>query len=200
MKINQNPPCLLKWWDFIWLPLAAFGLTSLILYQLLIKHSLFPLFMENYRAALRGSFFTGFLSLGSLLWAVKSFIISNLKKDYFEKQLENIEFIKQMRSLSRGNDVEYDYSSYFYPLVNLSRSLFLSIVFSLATAVIQVVIGSIKNIYATIFACGNIAFTVTLLSITLYFVNKNYSVWMDDSTKNYNKKIKESINKLNNGD
>jgi len=184
---------LLSSFDFLVLPSAFFIVTCVAILLLYFNAECFKYFMENFRSTLRGSFFTGFLTLGSLLWAVKAFIIMNLKKDYFEKQLDDPKFILDMQTLYDANDKKFDFSIYFYPLVNLSRALFLSIYASLVTAIVQVTIGSLKNIYATVFSCSCIAFTFVLLAHTLYYVNVNYRSWMDDSTESYDEKIKSKL-------
>ncbi len=188
---------LLSTWDFLKLPLFAFITTFAVLYLCTIQFNVFPWFMENYRSSLRGSFFTGFMSLGSLLWAVKSFVISNLKKDYFERQLEDPNFIKDMKWLQDSTNGNIDFSIYFYPLVNLSRALFISVVVSLLTSVIQITIGSAKCIYATLFACSSISFALFMLGHTLYYVNINYQDWMTESTKEYKKEILRKIKEGN---
>lgn len=190
----MSPNCeKLSWASFMLYPALIGILVMLFFYITAIKLCHFQYFMENYRSSLRGNFFNGFLALGSLLWAVKSFIISNLKKDYIEDQLNDENFITSMKTLRDSSSSKIDYSIFFYPLVNLSRSLFISIASSLCTAVIQITIGSIKSPYATLIAFGSIGFTLTILAITLYYVNLNYSNWMDQATTNFNKNVSIKI-------
>ena len=184
-----------SWTSFALYPALVSLLVMLFFYITAIKCNFFQYFMENYRNTLRGNFFNGFLTLGSLLWAVKSFIISNLKKDYIENQLNDENFIDSMKTLRDSTSSKIDYSIFFYPLVNLSRSLFVSIASSLCTAVIQITVGSIKSPYATLVAFGSIGFTLTILTITLYYVNLNYSSWMDQATINFNKNVSIKIDK-----
>lgn len=95
-------------------------------------------FPEFYSANLRGILFSGFLSVGALLYALKSTIVFGFKEQIFDSPEYEKEVLIKQKKLEPSRDV-------FNPLENLSNSLLNSARYSFAAAIVQVTIGLVPS-------------------------------------------------------
>lgn len=132
-------------------------------------------FLNFYDQRLRGFLFSGFLTVGSFLLSLKTFVVVSLK----DKLFDSPSYIARYKSLNRlEEDGEIDYKDLYKPLSNLTGFLFFSILFSIGTAVAQFSIGLMKNEYVIVFCIWMALFTVFLLMNSLRLIRKNLLVWL----------------------
>lgn len=132
-------------------------------------------FYAFYAANLRGSLFSGFLTLGSFLVAVNTFIVVNMKKELYDTAAYR-EQVQSRRQLSAANGKPCRVT-FFGPLRRLSGCLFWAIVFALLTAVSQLTIGLIPSRWTAAACIGLAALTILILLALLLIVRLNLSCW-----------------------
>ncbi|WP_207834846.1 hypothetical protein [Pseudomonas sp. 43(2021)] len=118
-------------------------------------------FQAFYAEKLRASLFAGFLTVGSFLMSLKTFIIVNMKKEVFDTQGYKDKFAKA----STGK--LYD------PLKELSDMLFATIVTCIIASVSQLTIGLIPTVLTSILPISIAIMALILLSWSLYLIRKN---------------------------
>lgn len=129
-------------------------------------------FFAFYAANLRGSLFTGFLTLGSFLVAVNTFIIVNLKKELYDSKGYRAR-VANARNLN-------DRVSFFGPLRRLSAFLFWTILLAIATSVSQLTVGLlIQHWAAAVFCLLMSCATVIVLLIVLLVIKGNLREWFE---------------------
>jgi hypothetical protein len=129
-------------------------------------------FFAFYASNLRGSLFTGFLTLGSFLVAVNTFIIVNLKKELYDSKGYRAR-VSNARSLN-------DHVSYFGPLRRLSTFLFWTILLAIATSVSQLTVGLLIPHWAAAAFCLAMACATVIVLLTVLFVIKgNLQDWFE---------------------
>ncbi|MGM0825371.1 MAG: hypothetical protein ACQEUY_11680 [Pseudomonadota bacterium] len=132
-------------------------------------------FVIFYGDKLRGFLFSGFLTVGSFLLSLKTFVVVNLKDKLFDSD----SYIKKYRAMNALSDEgEIDYKVLYKPLANLTGFLFFSILFSILTAVAQFSLGLLQNFYYVIFCVWMAVFTATLLLNSLRLIRSNLLVWL----------------------
>ncbi len=129
---------------------------------------------EFYAANLRNCLFTGLLTIGTFIFAVKTFIVIKLKEDVFDT-----EYYRQRRQkhqkLSPNKEI-----SHYGPLKNLTAVLFYASVLSLTSAVLQVTVGLIGSMWSAIVCILFALASITLLFISMVLVKINLNVWLED--------------------
>lgn len=95
-------------------------------------------FYAFYQASIRGYLFSGFISVGSLLMSLHTFVIANFKEKLFTTDRYKEKFA-QSRSITDKNDIEE--KELLKPLDRLSSFINISIWLSILTAVAQFTIG-----------------------------------------------------------
>src|SRR4051794_31887384 len=90
-------------------------------------------FQQFYATNLRGSLFSGFLTLTGFLFTVKTFLVINMKKELYDTQAYRD---RHEAYLSTNPDLKL-----YAPLRRLSRWLLAAVVSSLVTAVSQLTVG-----------------------------------------------------------
>ena len=125
---------------------------------------------DFYATNLRGSLFAGFLTLGSFLAAVNTFVIVNLKKEVYDHEA----YVKRV-----SDRREIDGNVTFYgPLRRLSALMIWTIICSLLTATIQLTIGVVVRYNAAAVVClAAAAFTMALLFFALWIIRRNLKEW-----------------------
>lgn len=132
-------------------------------------------FVVFYDQKLRGFLFSGFLTVGSFLLSLKTFVVVNLKDKLFDSDAYLERYMNRHGFSSRE---EVPNNEYYRPLSNLTGFLFLSILFSIFTAVAQFSIGLIPNICLVVFCIWLALFTVMLLINSLRLIRRNLMVWL----------------------
>lgn len=143
-------------------------------------------FFAFYAANLRGSFFSGFLTLGSFLVAVNTFIVVNLKKELYDHDGYRTR-VEQRRLLNSK-------VSYFGPLQRLSAFLFWTIILAVVTAVAQLTVGVIFQSTAAAVVCVSLAgCTIITLFVALFTIKFNLKLWFGFIEEEAKKKSEEKL-------
>lgn len=161
----------------IWLQFFTILLTSLVIFW--GAFSFFAprinCFSEFYDERLRGFLFSGFLTVGSFLLSLKTFVVVSLKDKLFDSD----KYVKKyMERNGLECDSHIDLPEFYAPLANLTGFLFFSILFSILTSVAQFSIGIVGNAAANVFCIWLALFTVLLLLNCLRLIRKNILVWL----------------------
>ena len=118
-------------------------------------------FQSFYADKLRASLFAGFLTVGSFLMSLKTFIIVNMKKEVFDTQ----GYKKKFAATNSGK--LYD------PLRQLSDMLFATIVTCIIASISQLTIGLIPTVLTSIIPISIAIIAIILLSWSLYLIRTN---------------------------
>lgn len=132
---------------------------------------------EFYAKNIRGSLFTGFLTMGSFLLSLKTFIVVKLKENIFDSQ-------KYKDELENSKKLNPNLTLYG-PVKRLSQLLFISIISAIGTSILQLTIGLIQKWPATLFCLFFAAFTLSMLIATLLLIKGILDVWLDRSEQMY---------------
>lgn len=120
---------------------------------------------QFYAANLRGSLFSGFLTLTGFLFAIKTFIVLNMKKEVYETAEYHVR-VAEMRQVNPTLRI-------YGPLTRLSDFLFWSIVFSLVASVSQLTIGLIPAKWAVVVCLSAAVVAIGLLLASLLLIRMN---------------------------
>lgn len=126
-------------------------------------------FFDFYHKNLRGYLFSGFISVGSFLLSLHTFVIINIRDKVFATP-EYKETYSKANSISLENIKDADL---YKPLDNLSSFINTSILFSLTTAIAQFTIGLSTNLYACLFCVWLAILTVFFLLHCLIIIRQN---------------------------
>ena len=137
-------------------------------------------FYQFYATNLRGSLFSGFLTLTGFLFAVKTFLVINMKKELYDTPTYQERYAAHLET---NKNIKI-----YGPLRNLSRWLLGAVVASLVTAVSQLSIGLIPHWTAAVFCMAAALSTVGLLGFILYTLRNNLASWFDVIEKDAAKK------------
>ncbi|WP_439623387.1 hypothetical protein [Gemmata sp.] len=120
-----------------------------------------------YAANLRAGMFTGFLTMSSFLLTMTTFIIMNLKAQYYD-QTRYADRVKKRRQVGCKR-------SYYRPLQNLGIALIASIALSLLTSIAQFTVGLYPSFWSVV-VCGTLALlAVGALVVSLIQIGFNMS-------------------------
>lgn len=135
-----------------------------------------------YADKMRGSIFTGFLTLGSFLLALKTGILIKIKEGVYDKE----DYQKKVREPGL-----LGISTVYGPLRRLSRLMSIAVLSALITSSLQLTLGLISDWRATA-ACLSIAsFSISVLIASFISIQFNLGIWfdlMEDNVSNAEKK------------
>ncbi|MFW0697608.1 hypothetical protein [Pantoea sp. R13S299] len=159
-----------------YLVLIALSFLTLAALICLYRHSpeLNTRFFEFHHKNLRGYLFSGFISVGSFLLSLHTFVIVNLKEKVFGTD-DYKETFAAARGIAKG---EVNESELFKPLDNLSSFINLAIWLSIITAISQFTIGLSTNFYASLFCVWLAILTVFLMLYCLIIIRENIKVFL----------------------
>ena len=126
---------------------------------------------DYYAKNMRGSLFTGFLTVGSFLLSLKAFIVVKLKENIFDSAGYK-EKLKERRKLNPDLTL-------YGPLKRLSLLIFLSISSAIVASVSQLSIGLVEHWVATYFCIFVSVFAVGMLISTLLLIKSTLDEWLD---------------------
>lgn len=164
-----------------YLTLLAFSILALLALYLLYRNTpkVSVNFFEFYHKNLRGYLFSGFISVGSFLLSLHTFVIINLRDKVFATQ----EY-KEIYSIATGIPIDKINDSVLYkPLDNLSSFINTSILCSITTAIAQFTIGLSTNLYACLFCVWLAILTVFLLLHCLIIIRQNIKILLKQQRK-----------------
>jgi hypothetical protein len=125
-----------------------------------------------YAENLQSSFFAGFLTLGTFLFAVKTFIIVKLKEDVFDTNFYRKRLNRQ-QSLNAKKHVPH-----YKPLKNFASLIFWSAIISVATSILQLTVGLVDNFWCSLFCIIMAGASIVLLISSLIVVKININIWL----------------------
>lgn len=129
-------------------------------------------FFDFYHKNLRGYLFSGFISVGSFLLSLHTFVIINLRDKIFVTP----EYKKSYSLAYNIKEDEVKDCDLFKPLDNLSSFINASILLSLVTAISQFTLGLSTNLYACLFCVWLAILTTCFLLHCLIIIRENIKV------------------------
>lgn len=130
-----------------------------------------PVFYEE---NLQSNFFAGFLTLGTFLFAVKTFIVVKLKEDVFDTDFYR-KRIEKMRRLNPSKELPH-----YRPLKNLVRFLYYAALSALVCSVLQLTLGLVGCSWCVAICIVSAAIALALLFASLVLVKRNLDVWIEE--------------------
>lgn len=127
-------------------------------------------FYAFYQASIRGYLFSGFISVGSLLLSLHTFVIVNLKDKLFTTERYK-EIFKESKSLPCIKDI--DESELLKPLDTLSSFINISVWLSILTAVSQFTIGLVDYGLMSVFCIWLALLTICFLMNSLILIREH---------------------------
>ncbi|HBQ8407034.1 TPA: hypothetical protein L9P67_002679 [Klebsiella pneumoniae] len=163
--------------------IALIGLSALVLLGLYLLYRNTPdvsvKFFDFYHKNLRGYLFSGFISVGSFLLSLHTFVIINLR----DKVFATAEYKHTYSEATKTPLEQIKDEDLFKPLDNLSSFINTSILFSLTTAIAQFTIGLSTNLYACLFCVWIAILTVFLLLHCLIIIRQNIKILLKQNKK-----------------
>ncbi len=142
--------------------------TLAFIYYLCPDLSLVP---DYYAKNIRGSLFTGFLTVGSFLLSLKAFIVVKLKENIFDSAGYK-EKLRERRKLNPDLTL-------YGPLKRLSLLIFLAISSAIAASVSQLNVGLVQHWIASFFCIFISVFAIGMLISTLLLIKSTLDEWLD---------------------
>lgn len=159
------------------LSLLVASLTLALAYYLTPDLNAIP---DYYARNMRGSLFTGFLTVGSFLLSLKAFIVVKLKENIFDSEGYK-DKLKDRRKLNPTLTL-------YGPLKRLSLLIFLSIASAISAAISQLTVGLVEQWEATFFCLFVSMFAMGMLVSTLLLIKSTLDEWLDYLEVEHNKK------------
>lgn len=128
--------------------------------------------MRVYQGKLQIPFFSGFLTLGGFVLALKTNILLRLQKELFDSDA----YTRRIRKAGRCNG---ELPARNRPLVNLGKYLILTVVACLLTAMLQVTAGFAKIPWVIAAACGACATSACFTAVSWFYIRRNLRIWFD---------------------
>lgn len=159
------------------------GFSALVLLWLFLLYKNTPrvseVFFDFYHRNLRGYLFSGFISVGSFLLSLHTFVIVNLRDKVFSTP-----DYRAIYSNATGTPIDKINDGDLYkPLDNLSSFINTAILLSLTTAISQFTIGLSTNLYACLFCVWLAILTIILLLHCLIIIRQNIRILLKQNVK-----------------
>lgn len=129
------------------------------------------LLVEFYEKHLRGSLFSGLLTVGGFLLSLKTFILIKLKDNVYDHHEYKKRFDEQ-------KELDPDLKRY-KPLQNLSDFLYYSVISTIAAAIFQLTLGIFGNYYLVLFIIGFSISALMVLIFSLDLIRNSLNDWFD---------------------
>lgn len=132
-------------------------------------------FFEFHHKNLRGYLFSGFISVGSFLLSLHTFVIVNLKEKVFGTE-DYKELFRKSRRLQSIDLI--DEAELYKPLDHLSSFINTSIWLSIVTAISQFTLGLSTNFYACLICVWLAILTITFMLHCLIIIRENIKIFL----------------------
>lgn len=129
-------------------------------------------FFDFYHKNLRGYLFSGFISVGSFLLSLHTFVIVNLR----DKVFATPEYKASFCEAYEVEEADISEKNLFKPLDNLSSFINSSILLSFITAILQFTIGLSTNLYACLLCVWLAILTICFLIHCLTIIRMNIKI------------------------
>jgi len=159
------------------LSLFVASLTLALAYYLIPDLNAIP---DYYAKNMRGSLFTGFLTVGSFLLSLKAFIVVKLKENIFDSEGYK-DKLRDRRKLNPSLTL-------YGPLKRLSLLIFLSIASAISASISQLTVGLVERWEATFFCLFVSIFAIGMLISTLLLIKSTLDEWLDYLEVEHDKK------------
>lgn len=123
-----------------------------------------------YYTSIKGSLFVTSVTIGAFLFTMKTFIIQTMKKEVYDTESYGEYF-----DSAKLTDSTLDR---YKQLTNLRQFLFLSILFSLTSGILNVTLGYLDNFYIAAFCSIMSIVSWVFVLISLFLVNRNLSMML----------------------
>ena len=143
--------------------------------------------ISQYRTHFRIPLFSGFLTIGSFMLSFKAFTILRLHDDVF-KTPEYME-----RWILKAEKFKLNPNTYLDPLSRLTDTFFLTILFSLLTAFLQVTLGLLPKSWAAYICIWFALFSGMLVIRSLYVLRVNLIIWQQLLAKKYTDQLRKTL-------
>lgn len=137
---------------------------------------------EFYAKNLRGSLFSGFLTLSGFLFSINTFIVVNMKKELYDHE-DYLKRVVLMRTAMSAMTV-------YGPLRRLSRLLLLAVCSSVAASVVQFTVGLVRTWYTATFCLLVPIVAIVYLAKVLVAIRRNLRDLFEFQEELADKKIK----------
>jgi hypothetical protein len=128
--------------------------------------------IDAYVRAMRGSMFTGFLTLSGFLLTATTFVVIQMKRELYDQPFY-LERCRKQRRFGKGEPV-------YAPLRRLSRVLIVAICLSLLASASQLTIGLRETFTAVVFCYAIAIFALVGVAWVLFLMSQNLKAWFDD--------------------
>ena len=128
-----------------------------------------------YADKMRGSIFTGFLTLGSFLLALKTGILIKIKEGVYDKE----DYQEKAREPGL-----LGVSTVYGPLRRLSRLMSVAVLSALITSSLQLTLGLFSDWRATAVCLSFAIFAISVLIASFISIQINLGIWFDLLEKN----------------
>jgi len=122
-------------------------------------------FIIYYEKNLRGSLFSGFLTVGGFLLSLKTFIIIKLKENVYDHP-EYLKRFNEMKKLDHGLEL-------YSPLCRLADFLFWAVLSTIVAAILQLTLGLIGFYLPILIVLWISIFAIILLIYSLIIIRSN---------------------------
>lgn len=127
--------------------------------------------IKFYGDSLRGNLFSGFLALGGFIFSLKAFILVTMKQNVYDSKIYEDKWLE----LNKGGTGE----AYFSPLKELNSVLYMTVLLSILSAILNITIGLLPVI-AVVYICIFSAFYATgFLILSLWLIKGNLDTWFE---------------------
>lgn len=127
--------------------------------------SAFDHFGSYFDKNIRGSLFSGFLTLGGFLLSLKAFIVVNMKKEVYDTP----SYAAVHSDATKNGQVSKRYG----PLEDLADIIFAAIVACITTAVLQITVGLFAATWSSTLCLLSAAYAISLLVMVLILIRHN---------------------------
>ncbi|WP_455865013.1 hypothetical protein [Pantoea agglomerans] len=137
-------------------------------------------FYSYYESKIRGYLFSGFISVGSLLLSLHTFVIVNLKDKLYDSDSYKSTYIEfKKRTERKFHEAQIEPLDYYAPLNTLSIFLNTSIWLSILTAILQFSLGFIQSGICALICLFLSFLTILFLLNCLILIRCNVKIWLN---------------------
>lgn len=125
--------------------------------------------LEFYQRHLREPLFVGLLTVAAFLFSLKTFIIVTMKENVYDAKVygDKLELLRQLDPTLKR----------YGPLEDFSMLLFLSVLLSLISAVIQFTIGLFDAPWAAAVSIDTAIWSIAMIFVSLIYMQLNLKAW-----------------------
>lgn len=127
--------------------------------------------VEYYARNIRGSLFTGFLTVGGFLFSLMTFIIVKMKENVYDHEAYQKRVANQKNLNAK--------LTFYGPLQRLSHLLFVSVLASITCSALQLTVGLLEHWLAVLVCLWFCIFALLLLVTSLLMIKKNLDQWFE---------------------